>query len=173
MEITTHIYEFDKHNEREYKNFIKNLRINDVIILKSLSSLGKTKSDIQKELEYLTKKVKVDIVVLDMPLFDTRINKDINGTLLVDLVIQTLACSNKIDTTIRKERQTEGIAHARASGVKFGRPAEPFPSGFNRVYNRFMLNEITKTQAANELGITFHKMSRFIERKTRELNNPA
>lgn len=173
MGITTHIYEFEKFNEREYKNFKKNLRMNDVIILKSLSALGSTKGDIQKELENLTKRVRADIVVLDMPLFDTRINKEINGSLVVDLVIQTLESSFKIDNTIRKERQTEGIAQARASGVKFGRPAEPFPSGFNRVYNRFMSNEITKTQAANELGITFHKMSRFIDRRTNELKKPS
>lgn len=169
MENTTYIYEFEKYNELEYKNFKKNLRINDVVILKSLSALGKTKDDIQKELANLTKKIKADIVVLDMPLFDTRVNKEINGSLLTDLVIQTLDCSKKIDNTIRKERQTEGIAQAKASGIKFGRPAEPFPKGFDNVYNRIISNQLTKTEGSRELGISFHKLSRFVERKTREL----
>lgn len=173
MESITHIYELEKYDEREYKDFRKKLKMNDVIIFKTLLAIGKTRDDIQKELASLTKRVKVDIVVLDMPLFDTRINKDINGTLVIDIVIETLGYSKKIDNAIRKARQTECIAKAQASGVKFGRPAEKFPKGFNNVYRRYIAGEITKTEGSKELGITFHKMSRFIDRKNRELNKTS
>lgn len=168
LEIKTHIYESENFKEKEFKEYKKQLKTNDVLIIKTLSAIGKTREDIQKELTSLTKKIKVDLVVLDMPLFDTRINKEINGTLIADLVIQTLVSSTELDKNIRKERQSEGIAKAKSEGTKFGRPKVPYPKGFNKVYNKVLSNQLTKSQAARELDITFHQMSRFIERKTNE-----
>lgn len=171
MSSNMHVYEYEEFNQIEYKKIRGNLKKNDVLVIKSLSSLGNNQPQIQKELIHITKKIKADLVVLDIPLLDTRINKEINGTLIPDLVIEMLSYSSKVEKKCRKQLQIEGIANAQASGVKFGRPAEPFPKGFNKIYKKVISKEITKTDGAKELGITFHKMSRLVDRKTKEKEN--
>lgn len=169
MENTVYIYESESYNKTEYKKIRKILKNNDVLVVKSLSALGQTSTELQNELAYITKKVQADLVVLDIPMLDTRVNKVINGTLVVDLVIQMLSYNLKLEQTFRKQRQTEGIAQAKANGQKFGRPPIPYPEGFDKVYERIIANEITKAEGARELKITPHKMLRFVERRTREL----
>lgn len=168
MESIMHIYDVDSYDEKEYIKMKKQLKTNDVFMFRSLNSIGQSYDDIQKELAYLTKKIKVDIVVLDMPLFDTRVNKEVNGTLIADLASQMLGYSLKVNNTYRKQRQTEGIAQAQASGVKFGRPRTPLPKGFDAIYDKILAKEITITEGAKRLGIEFHQMRRFIEKKKKD-----
>ena len=101
----------------------------------------------------LTKEKGVDIVVLDMPLLDTRRGKDLMGTFLSDIVLQVLSFVAENERTNIRQRQAEGIAAAKAKGVRFGRPPKPLPENFHSVYQRWKAEKITGTAAAKECGM--------------------
>ena len=101
----------------------------------------------------LTKEKGVDIVVLDMPLLDTRRGKDLMRTFLSDIVLQVLSFVAENERTTIRQRQAEGIAAAKAKGVKFGRPPKPLPDNFHNTYQRWKQGEITATAAAKECGM--------------------
>ena len=102
---------------------------------------------------YLTKKKCVDIVVLDMPLLDTRRGKDLMGTFLSDIVLQLLSFVAENERTNIRQRQAEGIAAAKARGVRFGRPPKPLPKSFHRAYQQWKNGKITGTAAAKLCGM--------------------
>ena len=96
---------------------------------------------------------KIDIVVLDMPLLDTRRGKDLMGTFLSDIVLQVLSFVAENERTNIRQRQAEGIAAAKARGVRFGRPPRPLPENYHSAYQRWKAGAITGTAAARECGM--------------------
>lgn len=115
-------------NRPQYKKLVKKLKPDDLLYIKSIDRLGRNYEEIQNQWRMLTKESGIDIVVLDMPLLDTRRGKDLIGTFLSDIVLQVLSFVAENERTNIRQRQKEGIAAAKARGVKFGRPP-PFPAG--------------------------------------------
>ena len=126
-----------------YQKLVKKLRPDDLLYIKSIDRLGRI----------LTKEKKVDIVVLDMPLLDTRRGKDLIGTFLSDIVLQVLSFVAENERSNIKQRQAEGIAIAKARGVRFGRPPKPLPSNFYKIYQKWKEGKITGIVAADACGM--------------------
>lgn len=127
---------------------VRKLRRNDLLYIKSIDRLGRNYEEIQNQWRILTKEMGVDIYVIDMPLLDTRRGKDLMGTFLSDTVLQVLSFVAENERTNIRQRQAEGIAAAKARGVKFGRPAAPLPEKFHEVYSRWSVGEMTNAEAA-------------------------
>lgn len=117
-----------------YKKLIKRLKKDDLLYIKSIDRLGRNYNEIQEQWRILTKEKAVDIVVLDMPLLDTRRGKDLMGTFLSDIVLQVLSFVAENERVNIRQRQAEGIAAAKARGVRFGRVPKPLPPNFHTVY---------------------------------------
>lgn len=135
-------------NRPKYKQLIRKLKRDDLLYVKSIDRLGRNYEEILQQWRLLTKDRGVDIVVLDMPLLDTRRGKDLMGTFLSDIVLQVLSFVAENERTNIRQRQAEGIAAAKARGVKFGRPQKPLPVNFFEAYQRWKSGEITGTAAA-------------------------
>ena len=120
-----------------YQKLVKKLRPDDLLYIKSIDRLGRNYEEILEQWRILTKEKKVDIVVLDMPLLDTRRGKDLIGTFLSDIVLQVLSFVAENERSNIKQRQAEGIAIAKARGVRFGRPPKPLPSNFYKIYQKW------------------------------------
>ncbi len=154
-----------KDFNREQYNTLKHiLRENDLLVIKSIDRLGRNYEMIVNEWKDITKNIKVDIVVIDMPLLDTRKNKDLLGTFISDLVLQILGYVAEQERTFIKQRQTEGISVAKNNGVKFGRPKIEKPLNFDDVVLKWKNNEIKTKEAMELLGLkpnTFYNMLKF------------
>ncbi len=137
----------------QYKKLLRKLKKDDLLYIKSIDRLGRNYEEILQQWRLLTKDKGIDIVVLDMPLLDTRRGKDLMGTFLSDIVLQVLSFVAENERTNIRQRQAEGIAAAKARGVKFGRPPKPLPEGFHDAYQRWKRGEITGTAAAKECGM--------------------
>ena len=120
-------------NRPKYKQLLRKLKRDDLLYIKSIDRLGRNYEEILQQWRLLTKDKGVDIVVLDMPLLDTRRGKDLMGTFLSDIVLQVLSFVAENERTNIRQRQSEGIAAAKARGVKFGRPPKPLPVNFHEV----------------------------------------
>ena len=118
----------------QYKKLVKKLKKDDLIYVKSIDRLGRNYEEIQNQWRVLTKDKGVDICVIDMPLLDTRRGKDLVGTFLSDIVLQVLSFVAENERSNIRQRQAEGIAAAKARGVRFGRPPRPLPEGFHNAY---------------------------------------
>lgn len=140
-------------NRPKYKQLLRKLKKDDLLYIKSIDRLGRNYEEILRQWRLLTKDKGVDIVVLDMPLLDTRRGKDLMGTFLSDIVLQVLSFVAENERTNIRQRQAEGIAAAKARGVKFGRPPKPLPVNFHEVYRRWRSGEITGTAAAKRCGM--------------------
>ena len=136
-----------------YKKLIKRLKKDDLLYIKSIDRLGRNYNEIQEQWRILTKEKAVDIVVLDMPLLDTRRGKDLMGTFLSDIALQVLSFVAENERVNIRQRQAEGIAAAKARGVRFGRVPKTLPPNFRTVYQRWKHGEITGTAAAKECGM--------------------
>ncbi len=137
----------------QYKKLLRKLKKDDLLYIKSIDRLGRNYEEILQQWRLLTKDKGIDIVVLDMPLLDTRRGKDLMGTFLSDIVLQVLSFVAENERINIRQRQAEGIAAAKARGVKFGRPPKPLPAGFHDAYQRWKRGEITGTAAAKECGM--------------------
>lgn len=148
-------------NRNQY-NILKNvLRENDVLVIKSIDRLGRNYNMIIDEWKDITKNIKADIVVIDMPLLDTRKNKDLLGTFISDLILQILSYVAEQERTFIKQRQKEGIASAKSNGVKFGRPKIKKPQDFDIVVNKWKNKELMTKEAIELLELkpnTFYNM---------------
>ena len=133
----------------QYKKLVKKIKPDDLLYIKSIDRLGRNYEEIQDQWRILTKEKKVDIVVLDMPLLDTRRGKDLMGTFLSDIVLQVLSFVAENERTNIRQRQAEGIAAAKARGVKFGRPPRPLPDNFHQAHRDWRGKKITLQQAAS------------------------
>lgn len=121
----------------QYKKLLRKMKKDDLLYIKSIDRLGRNYEEILQQWHIITKDKGVDIVVLDMPLLDTRRGKDLMGTFLSDIVLQVLSFVAENERTNIRQRQTEGIAAAKARGVRFGRPPRPLPDNFHAVYQRW------------------------------------
>lgn len=118
----------------QYKKLVRRMKKDDLLYIKSIDRLGRNYKEILEQWRILTKEKGVDIVVLDMPLLDTRRGKDLMGTFLSDIVLQVLSFVAENERTNIRQRQAEGIAAAKARGVKFGRPPLPLPANFYAIH---------------------------------------
>ena len=137
-------------NRKQYKRLLKHIKENDVIIVKSIDRLGRNYEEIIEQWRYITKIKKADIMVIDMPILDTRRGKDLMGTFLSDIVLQVLSFVAENERDNIRQRQAEGIAAAKAKGIKFGRPMIALPPNFYDVHRRWRNKELTLKQAAAE-----------------------
>ena len=135
-------------NRPQYKKLLKKLKPGDLLYIKSIDRLGRNYEEIQNQWRIITKEKNTDIYVIDMPLLDTRRGKDLLGTFISDLVLQLLSFVAENERTNIKQRQAEGIAAAKAKGIRFGRPPKPLPDNFHEAYQRWKQGEITGTAAA-------------------------
>lgn len=117
----------------QYKKLVKKLKEGDLLYVMSIDRLGRNYEEIQKQWRIITKEKGVDICVLDMPLLDTRQGKDLMGTFIADLVLQILSFVAQSERENIKKRQEQGIAAAKAKGVRFGRPEIPIPDNFGKI----------------------------------------
>jgi len=118
-------------NRPAYQELIKKLENGDLLYIKSIDRLGRNYEEIQNQWRILTKEKGIDIAVIDMPLLDTRLNKDLMGTFIADLVLQILSFVAQSERETIRKRQAEGIAAAKARGVSFGRPIKKPPENFD------------------------------------------
>ena len=137
----------------QYKKMLRKLKKDDLLYVKSIDRLGRNYGEILEQWRILTKEKGVDLVVLDMPLLDTRRGKDLMGTFLSDIVLQVLSFVAENERINIRQRQAEGIAAAKARGVRFGRPPRPLPENYHSAYQRWKAGTITCTAAANECGM--------------------
>lgn len=140
-------------NRPQYKKLLRKLKKDDLLYIKSIDRLGRNYDEILEQWRILTKEKRIDIVVLDMPLLDTRRGKDLMGTFLSDIVLQVLSFVAENERTTIRQRQAEGIAAAKAKGVRFGRPPKPLPDNFHSLYQQWKNGKITGTAAAKRCGM--------------------
>ena len=143
-------------NRPQYHRLMKKLKQGDVVVILSIDRLGRNYDEIQNQWRIITKEKQADIVVLDMPLLDTRKsqNNDLTGIFIADLVLQILAYVAQIERENIKQRQKEGIYAAKCRGVQFGRPRKNIPDNFDDVKGKWEKSEINSRQAAQILGIS-------------------
>lgn len=138
----------------QYQRLLKKLRPGDVLAIKSIDRLGRNYGEIQEQWRFITKEKQTDVVVLDMPLLDTRQKaEDLTGAFITDLVLQILCYVAQLEREAIRQRQAEGIAAAKARGVRFGREKMPVPDAFYPLWDKFCKKEITARAAARELGV--------------------
>lgn len=153
----------------QYKKLVRKLKRDDLLYIKSIDRLGRNYEEIQNQWRLLTKEKGVDICVIDMPLLDTRRGKDLVGTFLSDIVLQVLSFVAENERVNIRQRQAEGIAAAKARGVRFGRPPRPLPENYHSAYQRWKAGKITGTAAARECGMplsTFRYRAAIYEKST-------
>lgn len=151
----------------QYQRLVKKLRRDDLLYIHSIDRLGRNYREILDQWRLLTKEKGVDIVVLDMPLLDTRRGKDLMGTFLSDIVLQVLSFVAENERANIRQRQAEGIAAAKARGVRFGRPPRPLPENFDQLHRAWRDKKITLRQAADACGMpvsTFYSKAEKLER---------
>ncbi len=152
-----------------YRALMRKLRPGDLLVVKSIDRLGRNYEEIQEQWRKITKEKKADVVVLDMPLLDTRKKeKDLTGTFIADLVLQILCYVAQVERENIRQRQAEGIAAARARGVSFGRRSLPIPDRFASLWQAYRRGDISARAAARKLGVvhsTFLKWGRQSEKE--------
>jgi DNA invertase Pin-like site-specific DNA recombinase len=145
----------------EYKKLMKKLKCGDVLIVKSIDRLGRNYNEVLEQWRIITKVKGVDIIVLDMPILDTTKNKDLLGTLISDLVLQLLSYVAQNERESIKQRQAEGIAAAKARGIKFGRPRIKYPENYKEILNAWSCGKIETREVLEALCIsrtTFYRL---------------
>ena len=152
-------------NRPQYKRLVRKLKKDDLLYIKSIDRLGRNYAEILEQWRLLTQTKGADIVVLDMPLLDTRRGKDLMGTFLSDIVLQVLSFVAENERTNIRQRQAEGIAAAKARGVKFGRPPRPLPDNFYKAHKAWRDKKMTLKEAAEAcnlpVGTFYGKAIRF------------
>ena len=150
-------------NRPRYQELIARLSPNDVLVVKSIDRLGRNYDDILDQWRVITKEKQAAIVVLDMPLLDTRQGRDLTGTLIADIVLQLLSYVAETERNFIRQRQAEGIAAAKARGQRFGRPAKERGEAFKLYAEQWKAGQLSATDASQRLGIarnTFLKWAR-------------
>lgn len=138
-----------------YQRMMADLRGGDLLVVQSIDRLGRNYSEIQEQWRELTKIKGVDIRVLDMPLLDTRREKNLMGTFIADLVLQVLSFVAETERNNIRSRQAQGIAVARARGVRFGAPSKPLPEDFDEWAIKVARKEVSYPKAAEGVGMPY------------------
>ena len=143
-------------NRPQYQKLIRKLKKGDTLVIKSIDRLGRNYDEIIEQWRIITKEKEAAIVVLDMPLLDTRQGRDLTGTLISDIVLQLLSYVAQTEREFIKRRQAEGIAAAKAKGVKFGAQPMVRPPNYPEKLAQWQHGEISAREAARQIGVT-HK----------------
>ena len=143
--------DFERPN---YQKLVRKMKPDDTLIIKSIDRLGRNYEEILEQWRVITKEKQVAIVVLDMPLLDTRKNRDLTGTLIADIVLQLLSYVAQTEREFIRQRQAEGIAAAKARGVQFGRKPMERPKEYEAVKKLWQAGELSARAAAKNLGIS-------------------
>lgn len=151
--------DFERPN---YKRLIRKIKNGDTLVIKSIDRLGRNYDEILEQWRIITKEKQAAIVVLDMPLLDTKQNRDLTGTLIADIVLQLLSYVAQTEREFIRQRQAEGIAAAKARGVKFGRQAMDRPLEYETIKVKWQHKELSARAAAKQLGITHGTFLRWI-----------
>ena len=150
----------------QYQQLIKRINSDDILYIKSIDRLGRNYQEILEQWRFLVREKRADIVVMDMTLLDTRHGKDLMGTFLSDIVLQILSFVAENERMNIRQRQAEGIAAAKAKGVRFGRPPLPLPKNFHEIHASWRERKITLKEAAQACGMpvgTFYGKARKYE----------
>ncbi len=150
-------------NRPQYKKMKATIKEGDLLVIKSIDRLGRSYADIQEQWRILTKEKKIDIYVIEMPLLDTRKYKDLMGTFIADLVLQVLSFVSQMERESIRQRQAEGIAAAKAKGVRFGRPVKQLPPDFDSIFESWKAGQIGLDDVLIRCGIgksTFYRLIR-------------
>lgn len=139
-----------------FLKLVKKIKPGDVLVIKSIDRLGRNYEEILRQWRYLTKERRVSVVVLDMPLLDTRTDKDLTGELISDIVLQLLSYVAETERQFIRQRQAEGIQAAKERGVRFGRPPKQRPESYTALREMWARGEISASKAAKELQIDHH-----------------
>ena len=156
-------------NRPQYKRLLRKVKENDLIYIKSIDRLGRNYGEILEQWKIITKDKGVDLYVIDMPILDTRREKNLLGTFISDLVLTLLSYVAENERTTIRQRQAEGIAAAKARGVHFGRTPKPLPVNFHEVYQKWKMKKITVKEAAEQCGMpqsTFYEKAKKYEKST-------
>ena len=151
-------------NRPNYKKLLKTMKKGDVLVVKSIDRLGRNYDEILEQWRLLTKERHIDIVVIDMPLLDTREGRDLTGTLIADIVFQLLSYVAQSERENIKQRQREGIMAAKARGIKFGRPWIHIPDEFFEFYDLWKNGKISSRKAAKHLNVSYQTFIRWTDR---------
>ena len=149
----------------QYRRLMRKLKDGDTLVIKSIDRLGRNYEEILEQWRIITKEKHAAIVVLDMPLLDTRQNRDLTGTLIADIVLQLLSYVAQTEREFIRQRQAEGIAAAKARGVRFGRQPMQRPENFLSLQQQWEHGEISARQAAEQLKITHRTFLRWVKEK--------
>ena len=144
-----------------YKKLMRKIKSVDTLVIKSIDRLGRNYDEILEQWRIITREKKAAIVVLDMPLLDTRQGRDLTGTLIADIVLQLLSYVAQTEREFIHQRQAEGIAAAKAKGIHMGRKPMDIPDSFNSVYKLWERGEISGRQAAKALGVAQHTFTKW------------
>lgn len=148
----------------EYRRLVSGLREGDVLVVKSIDRLGRNYEEMLEEWRRITKGAKASVVVLDMPLLDTRKGTgDVTGALISDIVLQLLSYVAQVERETIRQRQAEGIASAHARGVKFGRPKIPRPRAYGAAREAYLAGHITRVEAAARCKVSVSTMGRWLK----------
>jgi len=140
-------------NRQVYRRLLKKLKSGDTLVVKSIDRLGRDYGEILEQWRIITKEMHVAIVVLDIPLLDTRYkDRDLTGVFIADIVLQILSYVAQTEREFIRQRQAEGIAVAKAKGVKFGRPRIERPESFYEVLEAWEGGKISAREAGRRLG---------------------
>ncbi len=150
-------------NRPMYRRLLKRLKEDDLLYIQSIDRLGRNYEEILEQWRVLTREKKVDIVVLDMPLLDTRRGKDLMGTFLSDIVLQVLSFVAENERKTIRQRQREGIEAAKLRGVQFGRPRKPLPENFEQICVLWQSGELSSRKAAKLCGMPLTSFCRIGE----------
>lgn len=152
-----------KNFERaNYKKMLRKVKSGDTLVVKSIDRLGRNYDEILEQWRIITKEKQVAIVVLDMPLLDTRQNRDLTGTLIADIVLQLLSYVAQTEREFIRQRQAEGIAAAKENGVRFGRRPMERPTEYEILKAHWERKEISARAAARQLGITHRTFLKWV-----------
>ena len=146
----------------QYRKLMRKIKTGDTLVIKSIDRLGRNYDEILVQWRFITKQKQVAIVVLDMPLLDTRQNRDLTGTLIADIVLQLLSYVAQTERDFIKQRQKEGIAAAKARGVQFGRTPMERLADYDQIKTLWLQEKISAREAGRQLGITHKTFLRWV-----------
>ena len=156
-------------NRPQYRKMLRKVRESDLIYIKSIDRLGRNYEEILEQWKIITKDRGADLYVIDMPILDTRREKNLLGTFISDLVLTLLSYVAENERTTIRQRQAEGIAAAKARGIHFGRTPKPLPDNFYEVYQQWKMKKLTVKEAAEKCGMpqtTFFEKAKQYEKST-------
>lgn len=157
----------------EYTKLVKSIRKGDTLVIKSIDRLGRNYDEILEQWRIITKEKEAAIVVLDMPILDTRQGRDLTGTLIADIVLQLLSYVAQTEREFIRQRQAEGIAAAKARGVHMGRYPMKKPPKYKEILSQWQAGEISGRQAANYLGVDHRTFRRWVRQPPEEKPTPS